>query len=466
MRLIGYIRVSDVRGREGESFIAIPVQRERIEAQARSGEHTIIAWIEDPDQPGSRDDRPGFQRALEAVEAGEAHGIAVAKLNRFSRNVAGAARALERLEKAGGVLLAADLGMDTSTSSGKLMRNVLLALGEFELDLIRESWQAATTKAIGRGVYISGKVPIGYTRGEDGRLVVDPVGAEAVRYIFRARAAETSWKTICENLDREHQQAGTWTPQRCQWIVRNRAYLGEAKQGKISNPDAHEPIVDRIEWEAARPNGKRREWRGPPRMLSGLARCATCGYALRRDYTRANYMRYACAGRKARGGVCTHPVTIGADRLDAFMEEAFLDRLSSEPVVLEAIPAEDSLVEAVAVLEQAEAELDAYRSTSLVTVLGAERFEAGIRERADAVNAASAKMSALRRQAPVIPLGADLLDEWGTLSTPERHSVLSAAVHAVLVSPASGRGSRRPVGERVRIVWLGDDIPDLVGLAS
>src|SRR5262245_37697065 len=95
MRLIAYIRVSQVRGRQGETFISTEVQREHIEAQARAGKHTVIDWIEDLDQPGSKDDRPGFQRALEAVEAGEADGIAVAKLNRFSRNVAGAAKALE-----------------------------------------------------------------------------------------------------------------------------------------------------------------------------------------------------------------------------------------------------------------------------------------------------------------------------------------------------------------------------------
>jgi site-specific DNA recombinase len=288
-----------------------------------------------------------------------------------------------------------------------------------------------------------------------------------VRHIFRARAAEQSWKTICEHLDREHPQHGAaWTPQRCQWIVRNRVYLGEAKQGKIVNPDAHEPIVTRIEWEAARPNGKRREWRGDPRMLSGLARCATCGYALRRDYTRPDYMRYACAGRKARGGVCTHPVTIGADRLDAFLEESFLARLADEPVVLEAVPAETSLADAVAELEQAEAELAAYRSMNLVTVLGAEGFEAGIRERAEAVNASSAKVAALRRLQPPIPLAASVVGEWEGLSVPERRSLLSAAVHAVLVSPASGRGSRRPVSERVRILWLGDALPDLPGLTG
>jgi site-specific DNA recombinase len=464
MRLLGYVRVSQVKGREGDSFISPNVQRERIAAQAKAGGHTIIEWVDDLDEPGSRYARPGFQRALSMVESKETDGIVVARLDRFSRSVADAAKALERLEAAGGVLLAADLGMDTSTPSGKLMRNVLVALAEFELERIRDSWRDATAKAIGRGVYISGKVPVGYTRGDDGRLVLETREAEAVRSVFLARAAGTSWGAICERLDMQLPQSGSWTPQRLQWIVRNRAYLGEARQGDVVNIDAHEPLVSRVEFEAAQGNGKRREWRGEPRLLSGLVRCASCGYALRRDYSRRDFARYSCGARKARG-VCEHPVTIGADRLDAYVTDTFLARLADEPVVLEGSPIEDSLVEAVGALEQAEAELAAFRSTNLVTVLGEAAFTAGITERARAVTHASGRVAELRRR-ETAPASADVLEEWGSLATSERRSVIAAALQAVLVAPAQSRGSRRPVDERVSLVWVGEPLPGLPGLAD
>jgi site-specific DNA recombinase len=464
MRLVGYIRVSQVKGREGDSFISPDVQRERIAAQAKAGGHTILDWIPDMDEPGSRYARPGFQRALEMVESGEADGIVVARLDRFSRSVADAAKALERIEAAGGVLIAADLGMDTSTPSGKLMRNVLMALAEFELERIRDSWRDATAKAIGRGVYISAKVPVGYTRRDDGRLTADPKAAKAVRSVFLDRAAGVSWATICGRLDTELPQAGAWTPQRLQWIIQNRAYLGESRQGDVANPDAHEPLVSRVEFEAAQGNGKRREWRGEPRLLSGLVRCATCGYGMRRDYSRRDFARYSCGARKARG-VCAHPVTIGAERLDTYVSETFLARLSDEPVVLEGTPIEDSLVEAVAALEQAEAELAAYRSTSLVTVLGEATFTAGIVERAEAVTQASALVAELR-QRETMPASADVLNEWDELAIPYRRAVVAAALQAVLVAPAQSRGSGRPVDERVSLVWVGESLPRLPGLAD
>jgi hypothetical protein len=183
---------------------------------------------------------------------------------------------------------------------------------------------------------------------------------------------------------------------------------------------------------------------------------------LRRDYTRADFARYACGKRKAEC-VCPQPVTIGADRLDTFVEEAFLERLRSEPVVVDATPAEDDVVAAVKRLEDAEAELDLYMSTTLVSAVGKERFEAQAHSRADAVNAARTEVVDLQQFPPAVALTASVIDEWPSLTVEERRLLLAAAVHAILVSPALSRGSR-PVGERARIVWLGDDLPSLPGL--
>src|SRR5215210_1288508 len=184
MKLIGYIRVSRVAGREGDSFISPDVQLETIKRHAKGAGHQLADVLKDLDQPGSRDDRPEFQRALAAVERGEAEGIIVAKLDRFARSVAGASRALERLEAVGGTLVAVDLGLDTSTPGGRLMRSVLTALAEFELDRIRESWAHARDRAIARGVHISKIPPVGYVRGDDGRLQLDPVAAPIIREVF------------------------------------------------------------------------------------------------------------------------------------------------------------------------------------------------------------------------------------------------------------------------------------------
>jgi DNA invertase Pin-like site-specific DNA recombinase len=59
----GYIRVSRVAGREGESFISPEVQRKKIEAWAELHEVEIVHLSEELDASGTRRDRPMFQLA-------------------------------------------------------------------------------------------------------------------------------------------------------------------------------------------------------------------------------------------------------------------------------------------------------------------------------------------------------------------------------------------------------------------
>src|SRR5262245_29747770 len=93
-RAIGYIRVSRVNGRSGDSFISPDVQRKQIRRLARAKGATVVAWFEDLDQSGGKYERPGFQAALELIEAGDADLFLVAKLSRFARSAGDTHKAL------------------------------------------------------------------------------------------------------------------------------------------------------------------------------------------------------------------------------------------------------------------------------------------------------------------------------------------------------------------------------------
>jgi hypothetical protein len=354
-----------------------------------------------------------------------------------------------------------------ATGGGKVSRMQYVLKAEMN----RQQWESARDRGddarrrhIAVGIHGGARVPFGYRRDDDRRFVIDKHQAEGVRFCFRARAKRRSWHSLAAEMDKRWPVEGSWTPQRLQHMIRSDVYLGVARSGEYVNREAHEPIVSRAEWEAAQGDGKRREWRGEPRLLSGIARCATCGYALRKDYSRADFARYSCAKRKA-GAVCDGPVTIGSDRLDEYVTGLFLDRLRAEPVSIGATPAADDLVDAVRELEDAEVELDVYMSTNLASAVGVDVFQAGATKRAEVVNAARARVAEVQRLQPAVALTTSVIDEWPDLSVEERNSLLSAAIQAVLVSPALGR-SRRPVGERVQVVWTGDVLPDLPGLAG
>jgi DNA invertase Pin-like site-specific DNA recombinase len=73
----GYIRVSKVGKRGGESFISPSEQRAAIEAWTRSTGTEILEWHEDLDESGGTLDRPAFTFALERCRAGLTGGIGI-----------------------------------------------------------------------------------------------------------------------------------------------------------------------------------------------------------------------------------------------------------------------------------------------------------------------------------------------------------------------------------------------------
>ena len=105
MLVDGYIRVSEVRGRDGESFISPSVQREEIEGWARSHDAVLGQVFEELDESGARANRPLLKRAIARVESGESNGIVVAKFDRFARSVVDGLRSIARIESAGGTFV-------------------------------------------------------------------------------------------------------------------------------------------------------------------------------------------------------------------------------------------------------------------------------------------------------------------------------------------------------------------------
>src|SRR4029079_13096792 len=93
---VGYVRVSDVAGRDGESFISPATQRATIEATAAAKGYRIVEWFEDLDEVGSTLERPELERAFATIEAGGASAMIVWKQNRFSRGTLDTLKAIAR----------------------------------------------------------------------------------------------------------------------------------------------------------------------------------------------------------------------------------------------------------------------------------------------------------------------------------------------------------------------------------
>src|SRR6266702_3040345 len=82
----GYIRVSRVSGRTGESYISPKLQRDKITGWAKLHDVTLGQVVVEEDVSGARPvDERELGKLLRRVESGEAEGIVACKLSRRGR---------------------------------------------------------------------------------------------------------------------------------------------------------------------------------------------------------------------------------------------------------------------------------------------------------------------------------------------------------------------------------------------
>ena len=469
----GYIRVSRRGGREGESSIAPDVQRKKIEGWAELHGVEIVRWWEEIDQSGARLERPMFQEALERCEAGETGGIVVARLDRFARSAVDALTSIKRLNAAGARLVSVEDNFDGSTPMGRFAIGILTLIAELELERIKESWRIANVEAVGRGVHVSARVPVGYTRDENGRLHRDGPAASAVAEVFRKRAVGASYTELAEYLDGEGVKPSTgnphWSRQGVSGLLKNPVYLGEARSGTITNPDAHEAIVTRAEFDAAHlahtVHATRDGSLSEQALLTGIVRCAGCGHTLKVSgstdrKTGQRLPTYYCSKRFATG-ICPAPAGARASTLDPYVEEQVLALLTAEGgLIAEARVAAEQLEERQRDVEAAEHELDLFvNNPRLLTILGEAKFVEGVESRQHAVDQARAQLAKLRTQTSVIsdlPEG-DVLKAWPDLTVIEKRYLLHSLLDQVELTNAGGKRGRAapPIGTRTRIVLRG-----------
>jgi DNA invertase Pin-like site-specific DNA recombinase len=153
MQAIGYVRVSTQE--QADSGAGLDAQRAAIEAETERRAWTLVAIHEDAGASGkSIDGRPGLQAALEAVEAADASGLVVAKLDRLSRSLLDFAALMERARRNHWSLVALDLGVDTSTPAGEMMAAVLATFAQFERRIIGQRTRDALAVKRAQGVQL------------------------------------------------------------------------------------------------------------------------------------------------------------------------------------------------------------------------------------------------------------------------------------------------------------------------
>lgn len=336
-----YRRVSTAEQAAGGESLGVQLRR-CTEHCERNG-YVVVGHYQDV-MSGRRAGRPAYQQMLAACRRGEVDVVVVQFLDRLGRNLREASRCWDELEDLGVALEAADQPVPKGPE-GKLVRYMMGWMAERESERIGERVRGAILHKLERGEHWA-RVPFGWHRDEDGRLVVYEPEAATVREMVRLSQAGYGAQSIAQRLNavghrrRPHALMVNplWTANAVRKVLSRARNAGSSEwgaAGRRANKDGRKPavtaehvaIVSAEEHAAALDAALLRRTRPSTRMgespflLAGLLRCGACSYPLVGNMSknpRAHQWAYfyCCRGhRERRPGGCEEYRYYNAGRL-------------------------------------------------------------------------------------------------------------------------------------------------------
>jgi site-specific DNA recombinase len=149
VRCAVYTRKSTEEGLEQE-FNTLDAQRECaesfIKSQAAEGWQCLADHYDDGGYSGGHMDRPALQRLLTDIEARRVDAVVVYKVDRLSRSLLDFAKMMEIFDRHQVAFVSVTQQINSATSMGRLMLNVLLSFAQFEREIALEQAAAEDRK--------------------------------------------------------------------------------------------------------------------------------------------------------------------------------------------------------------------------------------------------------------------------------------------------------------------------------
>ena len=348
--------------------------------------------------------RPAFGELMEAVEAGEIERIVVYRLDRFSRSLADFSRIWEVLQKNGVAFLSVSEQFDTSSPVGRAMLSIVMTFAQLERETTAERVRDNYHHCASLGAWPGGPAPYGYALSKtemDGRSVSSLIPDEHAKTVCRIFEEYAKPETSLRGLAKDLTARGIHGPKREAWdnvtlsrILRNPVYVqadeavycyylaqgvqssqtsadydgehgcvligkrsrsGAAQKGeKLLCLSAHEGLVSAALWlrvqeklsfaaQLPRANAGKYSW------LTGLLKCAKCGYAVKINSIKAEQRcKLLCSGRSNLGG-CDASIDVDLRELEAYIAGEIQRSFDACP--MELLPAGKDRAQAGAILE-------------------------------------------------------------------------------------------------------------------
>ena len=300
-----YTRKSTDEGLE-QQFNSLDAQREAGEAyilsQKANGWACLPEHYDDGGFSGGNTNRPGLKKMLEDIRNGLIDIVVVYKIDRLSRSIYDFAALSKTFDQYGVAFCSVTQEINTTTSSGRMMLNILVTFAQYEREIIAERIRDKMAASKKKGKWVGGTVPFGYMV-EDKLLVEEPKEAEIVRWIFHQYQHLVTAREIAAELNESNRLFRgnkQWNLRHVFRILKNRIYIGEIAYKGENYQGEHKPIIEKKQWDivqsilsASDPDKRlRTQKQKTTAILKGIARCGHCGGALGPTYANNGFKRY------------------------------------------------------------------------------------------------------------------------------------------------------------------------------
>lgn len=318
LRVAAYCRVSTDSDEQAGSY-DVQVQH-YTEYIGRNKEWELAGIYTDDGISGTNiKKREGFIEMIDDCMEGKVDMIITKSISRFARNTIDCLKYVRKLKEKNIAIIFEKENINTLEASGELLLTIMASLAQQE--------SASLSQNIKLGLqfrYQEGKVQVnhehflGYTKDEDGKLIVDEDEAKIVRRIFREYLEGASFRDIANGLGKDKIMTGgkryKWHLSTIRGILRNEKYMGDAllqktittdfiEKIRIKNDgtvpqyyvkDSQEPIIARdifmlVQEEMIRRanltsgvDGKKKRVYSSKYALSSICTCTKCGDIYRR----------------------------------------------------------------------------------------------------------------------------------------------------------------------------------------
>ena len=258
--------------------------------------------------------RTGFRQMIKDGVNKKYDLLLVKSISRMGRNTVDLLTAIRELKAVGTAVFYEKENINTLEATGEMLITLLSAFAQSESESISGNVRISLQYKMARGEHsLAYSNFLGYDKGEEGKLVINPEQAKTVKYIFDQFLSGVSLERLSRELKDKGYTTGTggnaWTKTALKRILSNEKYAGCALLAKTTTVDVlnkkraindgivqqywvekdHDPIVDKQTWLIAKGELMRREEQfmgtdvGGPEVYCGKhdftrkIRCPDCG---------------------------------------------------------------------------------------------------------------------------------------------------------------------------------------------